>query len=110
MRRPQEAITLVVGALDDVRVSAYGRYRSTGWDTAGISPARPGAAQPPAAIRNPPTAMLILRVTKADVDGFAKSQLTLAQFTDKVQILFSPSVSSEPATSATGPTPASTRR
>ena len=110
LRRPQDAITLVVGALDDVRVSAYGRYRSTGWGAARISPMRPGTAQQPATTRNPATAMLILRVTKADVDAFAKSQLTLAQFTEKVQILFSPTVSSEPATSAAGPTPAGARR
>ena len=110
MRRPQDAITLVVGALDDVRVSAYGRSRSAGWGTARISPVRPGAIQQSAMIRHPATAILILRVTKADVDAFAKSQLTLAQFTERVQILFSPSISSEPATSATGPTPVGTRR
>jgi hypothetical protein len=105
MRRPQDAITLVVGALDNVRVSAYGRSRSAGWGTARISPARPGPAQPPATTRDPATALLIVRATKADVDAFAKSQLTLAQFTEKVQILFSPGVSNEPATSATGPAP-----
>jgi hypothetical protein len=110
LRRPQDAITLVVGALDDVRVSAYGRYRSTGWATSTISPVRPGAAKPLSAARNPTAALLILRVTKADVDAFAKSQLTLAQFTERVQILFSPSVSNVPATSATGPTPVGTRR
>jgi len=110
MRRPQDAITLVVGALDDVRVSVYGRSRSAGWGTAKTSPVRPGAVQPPAAIRNPATAMLVLRATKADVDAFAKSQLTLAQFTEKVQVLFSPGVSDVPATSAAGAAPASTRR
>jgi hypothetical protein len=110
LRRPQDAITLVVGALDDVRVSAHGRSRSAGWGTAKTSPVRPGAAPAPAAIRNPATAMLILRVTKADVDAFAKSQLSLAQFTEKVHVLFSPGVSDVPATSATGPAPAGTRR
>ncbi|MCL5282872.1 MAG: hypothetical protein M1376_23555 [Planctomycetes bacterium] len=89
MRRPQDVITLVVGALDDARVSGYGRFRSAGWGTARTSPVRPGTAQPPAAIRNPATAMLILRITKADVDALAKGQLTSAQFTEKVQILWS---------------------
>ncbi len=110
MGRPQDAITLVVGALDEAKASAYGRFRGTGL---GRSTARSGvgagaAAQP--ATRNPAAPLLILRVTKADVDAFAKSQLTLAQFTEKVQILFSPGVPSAPATSATGPTPVSTRR
>jgi hypothetical protein len=94
MRRPQDAITLVVGALDDVRVSAYGRYRSPGWGTSATSPVRPGAAKPPSAARNPTTALLILRATKADVDAFAKNQMTLGEFTQKVQVLFSPGVSS----------------
>jgi hypothetical protein len=109
MRRPQDVITLVAGAWSDSRGSVYGRYRSTGWSASATAP-RPGAAKPPSAARNPTAALLIMRVTKADVDAFAKSQLTLAQFTEKVQILFSPSVSTEPATSATGPTPARTRR
>jgi len=110
MRRPQDAITLVVGALDDSKASAYGRYRSAGSGTSPISPPRPGAAQPTSAIRNPTAALLILRVTKADVDAFAKSQMTLGEFTQKVQVLFSPSVSNVPATSATGPTPVGTHR
>ncbi len=109
-RRPQDTITLVAGALDDTRASTYGRYRSAGPGAARISPARPGATPPPSATRNPTAMLLILRVTKADVDAFARSQLTLAQFTEKVQVLFSPSVSSAPATSATGPTPVGTRR
>jgi hypothetical protein len=110
MRRPQDAITLVVGALDDSKASAYGRYRSAGRSSSAISPVPPGAAKPPTATRNPTAALLILRVTKADVDAFAKSQLTLAQFTEKVQILLSPSVSNAPPTSATGPTPVGARR
>jgi hypothetical protein len=109
MRQPQDAITLVIGALDDLRASAYGRVRGTGL----VAPAvRPGVAvggvQPGA--RTAATALMILRVTKADVDAFARNQLTLMQFTDKVRILFSPSVSNAPATSATGPTPVGTRR
>lgn len=106
MRRPQDVITLVVGAWGDSGGFAYGRYRSTGWGASAIAP-RSGAATPPSAARNPTAALLILRVTKADVDAFAKSQLTPAQFTEKVQILFSPGVSSEPAASAA---PANTRR
>ena len=40
-----------------------------------------------------------MRVTKADVDAFAKGQLTAAQFTEKVQILISTPVNSgAPAT------------
>jgi hypothetical protein len=110
MRRPQDAITLVVGAWDDGKASVYGRYRSAGWDTSAATPPRPGAANPTSAARNPTATLLILRVTKADVDAFAKSQLTLAQFTEKVQILFSPGAFGAPATSATGPTPVSRQR
>jgi hypothetical protein len=110
MRRPQDAITLVVGALDDGSASIYGRLRRT--DRAQPAPPRPGAAArgTRSETPNPATALMILRVAKADVDAFAKSQLTLAQFTEKAQILFSPSVSSAPITSATGPTPVGTRR
>jgi hypothetical protein len=53
---------------------------------------------------------MILRVTKADVDAFAKSQMMLGEFTQKVQVLFSPSGAGTPATPATGPTPVGTRR
>ncbi len=109
LRRPQDAITLVVGALDDVRMSAYGRSRSAGWGATTISPVRPGA-KPLSAARNPTAALLILRATKADVDAFAKNQMMLGEFTQKVQVLFSPGVSSVPETSATGPTPVGTRR
>jgi len=109
LRRPQDAITLIVGAVDDTRGSGYGRMGGIG---AGRSAVKPGVAAGPAqpGARNPATALMILRVTKADVDAFARNQLTLIQFTDKVQVLFSPSVSNPPATSTTGPTPVSTRR
>jgi hypothetical protein len=109
MRRPQDVITLVVGALDGVRGSIYGRLRETGTVRTEIRPSlAAGAVQPGA--RDPATALMVLRVSKADVDAFAKGQLTLVQFTDQVQILFSPSVSNAPATSATVPTTAGTRR
>jgi hypothetical protein len=109
LRRPQDALTLVVSALDDTRGSVYGRMGGIG---AGRSAVRPGVSAGPAhpGARNPATALMILRVTKADADAFARNQLTLIQFTDKVQVLFSPSVSNAPATPATGPTPVSSRR
>jgi hypothetical protein len=105
LRRPQDAITLVVGALDDTKASVYGRLRSTGTVRPG---AAAGGAQPGA--RNPAPVLMILRVSKADADAVAKRQLTLAQFTEKVQVLFSPGVSDAPATSAAGPAPVGTRR
>jgi hypothetical protein len=110
MRRPQDAITLVVGTLDDTKAAAYGRYRSAGRSTSAISPVRPRVTQPPSAIRNPTAALLILRVTKADVDAFAKRQMMLGEFTQKVQILLSPSGPGAPPTPATAPTPVSSPR
>ncbi len=112
MRRPQDAITLVVGALDETRSWGSGRRpgRTTGISGSWGVPGQPGTGAVRAAARNPAGALLILRVTKADVDAFAKNQLTLIQFTDKVEILFSPSISGTPAAPATGPTPVSTRR
>ncbi len=110
MRRPQEAITLVVGAWDDTKAAASGRYGSAGRNTSAISPMRPRVTQPPSAIRNPTAALLILRVTKADVDAFAKRQMMLGEFTQKVQVLLSPSGPGAPSTPATTPTPVSSRR
>ena len=109
MRRPQDAITLVVGALDDTKGPAYGRLRSTGLLQPAVRPGVAAAGAQPGA-RNPATALMILRVTKADVDAFAKNQMMLGEFTQKVQVLFSPSGAGTPATSATGPTPVGTRR
>jgi len=120
LRRPHDAITLVVGALDEAKAPVYaldeakapvyGRSRST--STTRPMVVRPGAtvggAQPGA--RHPAPALMILRVTKADVDAFARKQMMLGEFTQKVQILFSPSGSNVPATSGTGPTPVGTRR
>jgi hypothetical protein len=110
MRRPQDGITLVVGAFDDGSASIYRRVRRT--DRPQPAPPRPGVAASAtrSEARHPVTALMILRVTKADVDAFAKSELTPTQFTDKVQILFSPSVANTPATSAAGPAPVGTRR
>ena len=110
MRRPQDVITLVVGAPDDTKASVYRRLTGTSTTRPAARPgvAAAGAAQPGA--RNPATTLMILRVAKADIDAFVKNQLTLMQFTDKVQILFSPSVSTAPATSATGPSPVNPRR
>ena len=112
MRRPQDVITLVVGALDDSKAYSYprstGSRSATGYSSqsraiAGRSSGRatPGATPGSAA-------MMVMRVTKADVDAFAKSQLTPAQFTEKVQTLWSrPTTSSEspskPPTSTAAP-------
>jgi hypothetical protein len=96
MRRPQEFITLVVGALDDDNAASYSIYeartagrgvsvtpstrgrRTYGWRSLATSGTRPA-----------PAALMVMRVAKAEVDAFAKGQLTLAQFTDKVQTLWS---------------------
>jgi len=110
MRRPQDVITLVAGAFDDDRGSSYRTYgaaRTSGYGTAlvppGTSKSQPGA-------RNPTAALLVMRVPKAEVDAFAKGQLTLAQFTDKVQSLLSPMEQATPAAGATAPTSVSPRR
>ena len=109
LRRSLDVITLVVGALDDNRGGIYGRLRSTGTARSAIRPGvAAGTAQP--AARKPSAALLVMRVTKADVDAVAKGQLTPAQFAEKVQVLFSPTGFPTPATSATGPTPVGTRR
>jgi hypothetical protein len=51
-----------------------------------------------------------MRVTKADVDAFAKGQLTAAQFTEKVQTLSTPVSSAAPAAPQPAPTPAKPAR
>jgi len=110
MRWPQEAITLVVGDLDDSKRPNYRVLPTTRYGLATTGSVAPAGGQSQPATRPPTAALLILRVTKADVDAFAKGQLTLAQFTEKVQVLLSPSISNAPATPATGPTPVGTRR
>jgi hypothetical protein len=92
MRRPQDAITLVVGALDETRSWGPGRRPGPmfGGSGSGSTGGQPGAGSARAAVRNPTGALLILRVTKADVDALAKGQLTAAQFAEKVQSLWAP--------------------
>ncbi len=106
--RPQDMITLVVGHLDDKRPNfrVWPALRS-GLATTGSS--APTTAQSQPATRPATAPLLILRVTKADVDAFARKQLTLDQFTDKVQVLFSPAASNPAATPTTPPTPVRTR-
>jgi hypothetical protein len=89
IRRPQDVITLVVGALADGRVSSYS-YSTTRRSMPATAPVPPGAVRTQPTARNPAGALLVMRVTKADVDAFAKGQLTLAQFTEKVQSLWAP--------------------
>jgi len=94
--RPQDLVTVVIGALDDS--TAYYSTRSTGtrYATPGIGSAissrgsstrssgRTATSMAPA-----PAGVMILHVAKSDVDAFAKGQLTLAQFTEKVRTLWS---------------------
>ena len=98
--RPLDLVTLVVGDLDDNRRPNFKLWPAlrSGLATTGSSAAAPASPAQPAT-RPPTAALLILRVAKADVDAFAKTQLTLDQFTQKVQVLFSPSASSAPASS-----------
>ena len=105
LRGPQESITVVVSALDDSRATRFGRYRSTGVTLPATKPPRPEAARVP-----PAAGLLVLRATKADVDAFAKGQSTAPQFTEKVQILFSPAAAKASAAPAVPPTPAAARR
>jgi hypothetical protein len=98
MRRPQDMVTLVLGALDDGRTRYSRRGRG----------ASAGRYVPAAAARaGQPAAFLVLRVAKADVDAFAKGQLTLAQFTEKVQSLWSPE---DQGTPTTAPAPSTEQR
>jgi hypothetical protein len=83
MRRPQDVVTLVIGALDDSRGSSYRRYSTLGRNTPAAAP-RP---KPQPTVRSPAAALLVMRVTKADVDALAQGQLTAAQFTEKVQTI-----------------------
>jgi len=125
MRRPQDIITLVLGALDDSRGSSSRRYGTAGrstsaasnrrYGTAGRStsaavPMPTGATSPPSTVRNPAEALLVLRVTKADVDAFAKGQLTAAQFAEKVQTISTPVDSGAAAAPEPARTPAEPAR
>ena len=111
MRRPQDVITLVVGALDDSRASSsYRRYGAVGRSTSTAAPMPPGAAKPQATVRNPAGALLVMRVTKADVDAFAKGQLTAAQFTEKVQTISAPISSGAAPAPQPAPAPAKPAR
>ena len=109
MRRPQDMVTLVVGALDDNRSwGLWGQVGRTGtsrsWGTLGQSGATSARAT-----HNSAASVVVIRVTKADVDAFAKGQLTLAQFIEKVQIVSVPARPSAPPTGATAPTSATSR-
>jgi hypothetical protein len=99
MRRPQDVITLVVGALDDSRSGERSGRRGPrmGTSTSRVMPGAAGAgpAKPPAG--NSAAALLVMRVTKADVDALAQGQLTVAQFTEKVQTISAPISSAAPA-------------
>ncbi len=108
--RPQDLVTLVVGDLDDNKRPNFRVWPALRYGLATTGASAPAAGQSQPLTRPPTAALLILRVTKADVDAFAKKQLTLDQFTEKVQILLSPAVSSTPTTSTTPPTPVGTRR
>lgn len=96
LRGPQEFITLVVGALDDDHPALHTLY-GTGTAGRGVSVTSSSRARRSSGWRSPatsgtrsaPAALMVMRVTKAEVDAFAKGQLTLPQFTDKVQILWS---------------------
>jgi hypothetical protein len=111
MRRPQDVVTLVAGALDDNR--SWGTWGQLGSRTSGRSygtqRGQPGRGSVKGAASSAST-LLVMRVTKADVDAFAKGQLTLAQFTEKVQVISSPNGQTAPAAPATPPTPIGTRR
>ncbi len=106
MRRPQDVVTLVIGALDDSRALSYRRYGAAGRPaTTAAAPMPPGASKAQPTVRNPAAALLVMRVAKADVDAFAKGQLTAAQFTEKVQILWSAFSQGTPATAPAPATP-----
>ncbi len=92
--RPQDRITLVVGALDDR--AGYHFTRSTGISIS--VPGRGGLRNSSGTSRGarietgaaPAAAgVMIMHVAKSDVDAFAKDRLTLAEFTEKVQTLWS---------------------
>jgi hypothetical protein len=93
--RPQDLVTVVVGALDDS--TAYYSTRSTG--TRYAMPGTGAAISSRSSTRSSgriatsitpaPAGVMIMHVAKSDVDAFAKGQVTLAQFTEKVRTLWS---------------------
>ena len=84
---------MVVGPLDDSRAYGYARALETrlgsmyssgsGADAAHTRGRRPARGAPV------PAPVMIMRAGKADIDAFARGQLTAAQFTEKVEILWS---------------------
>jgi hypothetical protein len=104
MRRPQDVVTLVMGPLDDnrswERSGRRGPRMGTGSSRGAFGQAGVGTAR--ATPGKPTSALLIMRVTKADVDALAKGQLTAAQFAEKVQTISTP----VNAGAATAPQPA----
>ena len=107
MRRPQDVLTLVVGALDESRsLGSWSRvgtrpYAAGSGSGGGGTSSGSGGQSVPARLKapgNPASGLLVLRVTKADVDGLAKGQLTSAQFAEKVQSLWSPIDRAKPTT------------
>jgi len=85
-RRPQDNITLVVGSFDDTRPAYPGAGAAAPDGRHGVVrfESRTGSGTAPRA-----AALMVLRVAKSDVDAFAQGQLTLPQFTEKVQTLWS---------------------
>ena len=110
MRRPQDVVTLVVDALDDSRASSNRRYGTAGRSTSAAAPMPSGATRSASTVRNPAGALLVMRVTKADVDAFAKGQLTVVQFTEKVQTISVPISSGAASASQPAATPANRAR
>jgi hypothetical protein len=104
MRRPQDVVTVVVGAVEEGKASSSSRSRGAGAGLYGATSSTARLAKAP-----PAAALLVLRVTKAEVDAFAKGQLTPAQFAEKVQILWSPAAVSAPA-AGPAPTPVNSHR
>ncbi len=106
--RPQDRITVVAGDLDDNKKPNFRVWPALRYGLATTESSASGASQSQPTTRPSTTSLLILRVTKADVDAFARKQLTPDQFTEKVQVLFTPTISTA-ATSTTPPTPVGTR-
>ncbi len=107
--RPRDVITVVVGDLDDNKRPNFRVWPALRYGLATTGSGAPTAAQSQPATRPATAPLLILWVTKTDVDAFAKKQLTLEQFTEKVQVLFTPTMSTAAATSTTPPTPVGRR-
>jgi hypothetical protein len=92
--RPQDRITLVVGALEDSATYSYTRSTGTPYGTSGVvvsgrSSSTRSRGRTDTTAAAPATGIMIMHAAKSDVDAFARSQLPLAQFTEKVQTLWS---------------------